>query len=46
MSDPHFKRVLVVIVIVLAILAGSLYLFARPTGLCSSGASRRTHRHA
>src|SRR5260370_40928869 len=30
MSDPHLKRVALLIVLVLAILAGSLYLFARP----------------
>jgi hypothetical protein len=30
MSDPHLKRLGVLIVLVLAILAGSLYLFARP----------------
>src|SRR5437879_4401657 len=30
MSDPHVKRLGVLIVLVLAILAGSLYLIARP----------------
>ena len=30
MSDPHLKRVAIVVVLVLAILAGSLYLFAKP----------------
>src|SRR2546425_749434 len=31
MSDPHIKRVAILIVLVLAVLAGSLYLFARPS---------------
>src|SRR6266852_1424845 len=31
MNDPHFKRVALLIGVLLAILAGSLYLFARPS---------------